>query len=171
MLPGIDKMKEKTAKEQILGRKNRRIDQITAYQNLRNLYDHTEIENLEQIENDLETVGINYKSYTEHNTRDQDGQRWMSRINFQELHQELENLQVEDLLIGFSEYKLVELDLSWGGPSDSILLKVDKETNEIISGKYQFAKWFDVEERFDVEEIYLSCDELELIESTFYLGE
>lgn len=53
---------------------------------------------------------------------------------------------LDNYFLGMSEYKLIKLEISWGGPSDYLEVKLhydDDDINEIISIHYHFADWFD----------------------------
>jgi len=53
---------------------------------------------------------------------------------------------LHNYFLGMSQYKVVKLEISWGGPSDYFEVKMycdEDDANEIISIHYHFADWFD----------------------------
>lgn len=51
--------------------------------------------------------------------------------------------ELNELPLGFDEYKIIKCTLSTGGPADWIEIKLEVDSSEIISVTYHFADWFD----------------------------
>ena len=51
--------------------------------------------------------------------------------------------ELNELPLGFDEYKIIKCTLSTGGPADWIEIKTRTDGDEIISVTYHFSDWFD----------------------------
>ena len=74
--------------------------------------------------------------------------------------------EIYEQAYGISKYSLIKIELSGGGPSSWLEVKLDDE-NEVMKVTYFFADWFDVASREVAEDSPLYRYALQMTESIY----
>jgi hypothetical protein len=119
------------------------------YQNILNLNDLSDPENIPESEIETLKQFIKDQGYDPNDYDNEDDL------------QELKDRLLSEYGLAAIEYKLIRIELSYGGPQDYIELRIDKEDNTLLSGTYHYLDWYDGAIRS------LNQNQLDVIESLY----